>query len=318
MMTDFRSEYFRGRRTTVQFLRLLLACVWIFATFGEVARAQASHVQYGIVYSEIAGQRLTMDYYPAAGDGPHPAAIIIHGGGYTGGTSQNGSEAYCADFLAPAGYAIFSINYRLAPQFPLSAMVADVQRSVRFIRYNASRWNVDARRIALVGGSAGGYLSNMAGLLPGNGDAHASEPIDREDASVQAVVTLYGVSDLVSMNDNQMVKEDHLLGPLHGLSFQEALKAASPVTHVTRHAPPFLLIHGDSDRSVSIEQSRELQTALNAQGASCTLIVIPGGPHTTQTWNKIPGAPDWEREMTAWLNRTLDHKGEIGKGIRPR
>jgi acetyl esterase/lipase len=177
MMTDLRSEYFAavGHGSV---LRLLLECVWIFSTFGEVSKAQASHVQYGIVYGEIAGQRLTMDYYPGAREGPHPAAIIIHGGGYTGGTSQNGSEAYCADFLAPAGYAVFSINYRLAPEFPLSAMVADVQRSVRFIRYNASRWNIDARRIALVGGSAGGYLSNMAGLLPGHGDAHVSDSID--------------------------------------------------------------------------------------------------------------------------------------------
>ncbi len=93
-------------------LRLLLVCVWIWmiAAFGEVSEAQASHVQYGIVYSEVTGQQLTMDYYPAAGGGPHPAVIIIHGGGYTGGTSRNGSEAYCADFLAPAGYAVFSIN----------------------------------------------------------------------------------------------------------------------------------------------------------------------------------------------------------------
>src|SRR5262245_4665390 len=66
----------------------------------------------GIVYGEAGGEQLTMDYYPPAGPAPHPLAIIIHGGGFIRGTSKNNSEAYCADFLAPAGYAVFSINYR--------------------------------------------------------------------------------------------------------------------------------------------------------------------------------------------------------------
>src|SRR5258707_15423509 len=79
----------------------------------------------GIVYGEAGGEKLTMDYYPAAGPAPHPIAIIIHGGGFVGGTSKNGSEAYCADFLAPAGYAVFSINYRLAPQHPYPPLVED-------------------------------------------------------------------------------------------------------------------------------------------------------------------------------------------------
>src|SRR5262245_66393145 len=72
----------------------------------------AAKSQDGIVYGEAGGEKLTMDYYPPAGPGPHPVAIIIHGGGYVRGTSKNNSEAYCADFLAPAGYAVFSINYR--------------------------------------------------------------------------------------------------------------------------------------------------------------------------------------------------------------
>jgi acetyl esterase/lipase len=70
--------------------------------------------QSGIVYGEADGQQLTMDYYAPQGPGKHPIAIVIHGGGYIGGTSRNGSEGYTANFLAPAGYAVFAINYRLA------------------------------------------------------------------------------------------------------------------------------------------------------------------------------------------------------------
>src|ERR1035438_8191869 len=120
--------------------------------------------QEGLVYGEADGQKLTMDYYAPKGPGAHPIAIVIHGGGYQRGDSKSGSEAYCADFLAPAGYAVFSINYRLAPKYPYPYMVYDVERAVRYLRHNAVKWDADGAKIALVGGSAGGFLSNMVGL----------------------------------------------------------------------------------------------------------------------------------------------------------
>src|ERR1700752_996781 len=158
--------------------------------------------QDALVYGEADGQTLTMDYYAPKGSGLHPIAIIIHGGGYQRGNSKSGSEAYCADFLAPAGYAVFSINYRLAPKYPYPYMVYDVERSIRYIRYNAKKWNADPNRIALVGGSAGGFLSNMVGLLNAPGDPKASDPVDRESAKAQAVVSLYAQSsfEFVPMN----------------------------------------------------------------------------------------------------------------------
>ena len=72
----------------------------------------------GLVYGETGEETPTMDYYAAKGPGVHPIAILIHGGGYQRGNSKSGSEDYCADFLAPAGYAVFSINYRLGPKYP--------------------------------------------------------------------------------------------------------------------------------------------------------------------------------------------------------
>src|SRR5260370_36950904 len=79
-------------------------------------RSPAPNPRTGIVYGQAGGERLTMDYYPPAGPAPHPIAIIIHGGGFVGGTSKNNSEAYCAEFLAPARYPGFLINYRFAPK----------------------------------------------------------------------------------------------------------------------------------------------------------------------------------------------------------
>ncbi len=275
-----------------------------------------------VPYGPPSQPSLTMDFYaPHGGPTPHPAVIILHGGGFTGGTSRNGSEAYCADFLAPAGYAVFSINYRLAPAATFNDMIADVQRAVRFVRGNAAQYNVDPNKIALLGGSAGGYLSNLAGLLPptthpSSSADPASDPIDRESDKVEAVVTLYGISDLRTMPDPAFVAKYHLLGT--AAPTEAGLAAASPITHVHPGAPPFLFIHGDHDSSVPIAQSIQLQTALRQTGSRADLIVIPNAPHATSTWARVPNVPEWERQMTEWLNHVLAYNGAVGTGIEPR
>jgi alpha-L-fucosidase 2 len=196
-------------------------------------------------------------------------------------------------------------------------MVHDVERAVRFIRHHASKWGADPDRIALVGGSAGGYLSNMAGLANAPGDKSAEDPVDRESARVEAVVTLFGPSDFRGQPVNQYV------GALLGAVIQEkgeaaALAEASPITHVTKEASPFLFIHGDKDESVPFSESTNLQQALQAAGVRADLIRIRNGPHATGSWHKVPGVPDWERQMTEWLNEVLHHDGSIGVGIRAR
>jgi alpha-L-fucosidase 2 len=98
----------------------------------------------------------------------------------------------------------------------------------------------------------------------------------------------------------------------------KTLAEASPITHVSKGAPPFLFIHGDKDESVPLSESTNLQKALQAVGVRADLIRIPNGPHATGSWYKIPGVPDWERQMTEWLNEVLKHEGQIGKGILAR
>lgn len=315
LMCSFAFRFSARPSWTLSTAKLLCAAVCVIgAAYAAETRVPTMNA---IVYGEAAGEKLTMDYYAPTGQGSHPIAIIVHGGGYIGGTSKNGSEAYCADFLAPAGYAVFSINYRLAPKYPYPAMVDDVQRAIRFIRANASQWSADPKRIALVGGSAGGYLSNMVGLLNASGDKSATDPVERESAVVQAVVTLFGPSDFRGKPMNVHV---HALldGPIAQKGQEAVLAAASPITHVNKSAPPFLLIHGDKDESVPFTESTNLQIALQAVGVRCDLIRIPNGPHATGGWYKVPGVPDWERQMTGWLNQRLQHEGPIGAGIRAR
>ncbi|MGD0778166.1 MAG: alpha/beta hydrolase [Candidatus Solibacter sp.] len=271
----------------------------------------------GLSFGEADGQNLTMDYYAPKGPGVHPIAIIIHGGGYQRGDSKSGSEAYCADFLAPAGYAVFSVNYRLAPKYPYPYMVYDVERSIRYLRHNAKQWNADADRIALVGGSAGGFLSNMVGLLGAPGDAVATDPVDRESAKVQAVVTLFAQSSFATVPLNRDVHA--LLDPLIQRKGEpEALREASPITYVGKNAPPFLQILGDRDEYIPFTEATNLQAALQKVGVPCDIIRIPNGTHGTGNWHTLQGVPDWERQMVEWLNARFHHTGPIGEGIRER
>jgi len=281
------------------------------------AAEERTPTQDGLVYGSADGEQLTMDYYAPKGGGLHPIAVIIHGGGYHGGDSKSGSEAYVADFLTPAGYAVFSVNYRLAPWYPYPYMVQDVQRAVRYIRHNAAKWDADPNKIALVGGSAGGFLSNMVGLLNAPGDPGASDPFDRESAQAQAVVSLYAQSSFEFVPMNSAVHM--LLDPLIAEKGEkEAIREASPITHVSKDDPPFLEVLGDQDEYIPFSEATNLQEALKNVGVDCDIIRIPGGHHGTGDWNKLPGVPDWERQMTEWLNAKLDHHGPVGEGIRPR
>lgn len=304
---------FTGRAK--QFVSALVLSVAVLRV--GVAAESRTPTQDGIVYGVADGQQLTMDYYAPKGQGPHPIAIIIHGGGYHGGDSKSGSEAYVADFLAPAGYVVFSVNYRLAPKYPYPYVVLDVQRAVRFIRHNAAKWDGDPDKIALVGGSAGGFLSNMVGLLNAPGDPAAADPVDRESAQAQAVVSLYAQSSFEFVPLNADVHR--LLDPLIAQKGEkEAIREASPITYVNKHDPPFLEILGDQDEYIPFSEATNLQSSLHEVGVRCDIIRIPGGKHGTGGWNKLPGVPDWEREMTEWLNARLQHSGPVGEGIRPR
>jgi acetyl esterase len=295
-----------------------IVSVAIFITTTAVKAAETRHpTEEGLQYGEAEGQSLTMDYYAPAGSGVHPIAIIIHGGGYQRGSSKSGSEAYCADFLAPAGYAVFSINYRLAPKYPYPYMVYDVERAVRYLRHNAAKWNADPNKIALVGGSAGGFLSNMVGLLSAPGDPDAPDPVDRESARADAVVTLYAQSSFATVPLNKDVHA--LLDPLIAkVGEKQALREASPITYVKPGAPPFLLIQGDQDEYIPFTEDTNLQSALRKVGVRCDIIRIPGGHHGTGAWHQLPNVPDWERQTVEWLNARFNRTSEIGPGIRKR
>ena len=212
--------------------------------------------------------------------------------------------------LADAGFAWFSIDYRLAPKVHFNEAMDDVFTAIKWVKAHAAEYHVDAKRIALIGESAGGYLVNYGGthLTPAT--------------SVAAVVDFYGPSDYALLS---MLRRDHPDrfnmqsisrhaangGGIHFFGVEQLddagiakLHAVSPISGVHKGMPPFLCIHGTKDDQVNFEQTPPFCAAIKAAGSNCEIITIEGGGHGMSTW-KDPAMQHWKPEMIAWLQKTM-------------
>ncbi len=274
-----------------KFLRV--AVMFVAGTW--LAAAESEEIEYG----QAAGESLKLDAWVPDGPGPFPAVILVHGGGWTTGDKSGGPrKAFMAPLHEPlqrAGFAWFSINYRLAPKHRYPACIEDVETAIRWVKTNAERQRVDPRRIAISGESAGGHLVALAAV--------------RADASTRlaAVVPFYAPFDLGAMT----TPGAPLRAPFVALFGREqlddatlaVLREASPLTHVRHGLPPFLLVHGTADDRVALSQSVTMQARLRAVDVPCELITIKDGVHGMASWDRV--APDYKEQVVAWLARTL-------------
>jgi alpha-L-fucosidase 2 len=261
-----------------------------------------------IEYSKVSGESLRLDANIPEGAGPHPAAIIVHGGAWVTGDKQRSVRPLFKP-LIDGGIAWFSINYRLARGSDPASLISleslaaltnasdDVRNAVEFIRAHATEWNVDPNRIVIIGESAGAHLASMAALRPG-----AGKP-------VQAVVAFYSPSDLVKLVEASPRIPDALRrmvkgSPLEAL-LMTGLKRLSPQTWVTKDAPPFLMIHGTADQLVPFEQSETMCAALRSLGASCEVVSVPGAGHGMNFWEGQPAMMAYKSKMMAWVEQAL-------------
>jgi acetyl esterase len=255
-------------------------------------------VQRDIEYSRVGDISLRMDASTPAGPGPHPAVILVHGGGWVSGDRAR-NVAPLFEPLEQAGFAWFSVSYRFATDFlMLGTAIDDVQDAIRFVRKNAAKYNVDPNRIALVGESAGAQLASMA----------AVRGTDDRESTVQAVVALYSPSDLVDLASTSPLISPKIREAVKGTVFSEMLlsylRTLSPSFHVRPDLPPVLLMHGTADSVVPYQQSVNYCERLKKSGASCELVAIPEGGHGMRGWQSA-GARNYRTQITEWLRRKL-------------
>ena len=242
-----------------------------------------------VVYSTIPGFRpMTLDIYvPAKAAGTKPLVIYVHGGGWTGGTARNAGAfanfpGVLAD-LASRGYVVASLNYRLAGEARAPAASEDVDAAIRWLKGHAAQYGIDARRVAIWGGSAGGQLAGLAATACSAGDGEA------ESDCVQSAVIWYGVFDFTSLGPGPAPRPGAGARPVGGPvgylgcapdACPDVAKAQSPITHVDAKTPPILLIYGSEDKTVPPDQSRSMAAKLKAAGVRSEAIELPGVDHS--------------------------------------
>jgi alpha-L-fucosidase 2 len=274
------------------------------AASAGIASGVASGLHKDIVFSPAHGLKLDAYIPPVQRDrtGPFPAVIIAHGGGWEAGDKVT-YVTPLFEPLAKAGFAWFSIDYRLTPDVLHPAQLDDLREAIRFVRANASRFNVDPNRIALLGESASGQMVMQVATESANDPTAAnSRPV------VAAVVSFYGVYDFAPMVEESPSPPRSLLWRLFRLASLDdqsraVLRAHSPIHHVRRGMPPVLLIHGTNERLWA--QGQSMSRALAARGIPHELIPLEGAPHGLENWEGHAPWMHYKAHVINWLRDSL-------------
>ena len=230
-----------------------------------------------ITYCKVGGTALRMDaYLPAKQTArPSPALIYIHGGAWIAGDKDEVHIEADLPELLTRGYAIFSINYRLAPFNRFPNQIEDCKCAVRSLRANAARYNIEAAQIGVWGSSAGAHLAALLGTTNGVSAFEGYGGYPEASSAVQAVATYFGPSDLTTSDWGFFDK----LGFLVVFGTSKNWKKASPINYVTKEDAPFLIVAGDRDDKVDVRQSQWFYARLQATGVPSELLIVKNSDH---------------------------------------
>lgn len=255
-----------------------------------------------IEFAAVDGQRLMLDLYMPEDVEEPPLLVWIHGGAWSrGARSPVSTVAFVNE-----GYAMASVDYRLSGTAPFPAQIHDIKAAIRFLRAHAEKYGYDASRIGILGVSAGAHLAALAGVTNGDPALEGRVGSHLEQLSdVAAVVSYFGASNLTSILAQSTpfglnVREPALEALLGGPPEErvELARSASPVFHVDSGDPPLLLLHGDQDPQMPINQSHELKGVYESHGLDVRFEVVHGARHG--------GAAFFDAERTALVLAFLD------------
>lgn len=210
-------------------------------------------------------------YFPGSG-GPWPALVYVHGGAWMRGDKSE--AAMFARDMTEQGYLVVSLNYRLYPAARYPAMIEDVKCAIRALRAQATEYNIDPDRIGAIGASAGGHLVALLGTSDPDAGMDVGEYLD-QSSRVQAVVAMAPVTDLTRTFPNADIELIRRVG-----FGENNIVQASPISHITEDDPPFLLIHGDRDEVVPVEQSQLMYDRLIEMDVPAELVIVRNARHS--------------------------------------
>ena len=273
----------------------------------------------GIRYADPP-RRVKLDIYAPRepGEAPRPAIVQVHGGGWITGSRHEQGIPLCTH-LAANGWVAFNTDYRLSPRGTFPDQVVDIKRAIAWIREHADEHGVDPSFVAITGGSAGGHLAALTALTAG--DASLQPGFEEADTSVAASIPFYGVYDFVDPDGLQIPILHRVLEravfKARRTDDPERFRAASPLYRVHPGAPPFFVIHGESDSLVPVEDARRFVARLREVSEAPVLYAeLRGAQHAFDvipSWRTIPVLDAIER----FLSGLYRHRGDSPRDAEP-
>jgi acetyl esterase/lipase len=252
---------------------LLGLCLILASGLALQAQDQIVPIQItrDVIYGHKMGMALTFDVLRPSESNGAGVLFMVSGGWFSRHSPAERSAQQFRDLLE-AGFTVFPVRHGSAPLFKVPEAVADVRRATRYIHLHAAEFGVDADRLGVWGGSAGGHLSLMLGNTGDDGNAEATDLIERGASHIAAVVAYFPPVDLTGIT-----------GPndrFPALDFDaELIESVSPIFHVSADDPPSLMIHGDKDELVPLAHSERILASFKEAGVATNLIVLPGAAH---------------------------------------
>ncbi|WP_435007926.1 nitrilase-related carbon-nitrogen hydrolase [Tundrisphaera lichenicola] len=265
-----------------------------------------------VIYGRKFGTALTFDVFTPKKDAKGVGVVFAVSGGWY--SSHEGIPMGLIEPIVARGYTVFAVVHGSQPKFTIPEVLADMNRAVRFIRHHAQDYGIDPARIGIYGGSAGGHLSLMQGTAGDAGNPEAKDPVDRESSRVQAVACFFPPTDFFNygkpgedalgrgiLKDFAAPFDFHVIDPARKKfveitdeeKLQEIGRAIAPAYHVSPDDPPTLIVHGDADKLVPIQQAELIVEKLKEVGVPAKLVVKAGAAH---------GWPDMGSDLAAFAD----------------
>ncbi|MCS6864508.1 MAG: alpha/beta hydrolase [Gemmataceae bacterium] len=270
--------------------------LWLIST--PLALAQTNYTRTeDVIYGRKYGLALTMDVFTPKEKANGRGVIFCVSGGWV---SNKPPGIGVAKELVDRGYTVFAVTHGSQPKFTIPEVLEDMHRAVRFIKANASKYAIDPEKLGITGGSAGGHLSLMQGCAPKPGNPQSQDPVEQQSSRIAAVACFFPPTDFLNYGQEGQValgdgvlkgfrppfdfwERDKETNKLIVIEDQERRKAIgreiSPVYHVSKDSAPALIIHGDADRLVPIQQAERIIAKFQEHQVPCELIVKKGAGH---------------------------------------
>jgi acetyl esterase/lipase len=292
---------------------LLASAVPAFGKLNDDASFTAYHAIEDVIYGQKDGMGLSLDVLTPEKNTKGIGLVLVSSGSWKSSKSnlladeERKRNDHWVQGLLKGGYTLFVVRHGSSPRYFVPEMIEDVRRAVRFVRLNAKKYHVDPDHLGITSGSSGGHLSLMVALTADDGKPEAKDPLERISSRLQAVVAWFPPTDMINWgatNGYKLIEGmrpgffQQVFGKVTDLETQ--LKTISPIYHLTKDDPPLLLIHGDADKTVPVQQSKILKAKYDELGLPNDLVIKEGGGHTY--W---PGILENYPAVWNWFDRYL-------------